>query len=455
MKSSKIEIAVFTVGLLSASLIFADGGTAIRGGVDERLADVDFVRSLLKNGDLKRSMLSYLETIQLDQLNESTPDKKLTKDALSRMLTGGQLQSDINTSSNYYEASRCVDAGARDVHASAKIGEIGGKICFDVVKLADQYKNISRTEAMKRLAAVALHEHTHHFQNPRTPIAQNEHEAYLISDYVGLTATYAQIPTLIWEPRPATNFLGQSFVVIPVGPAGATFLMGSPANEPGRYEDEVQHSVTLTQSYEMQTTDVTQEQWVKLMGSNPSYFQKREYCPETYRDTPVAMCPTHPVEQVSWEDAQAFITKLNSNTPDDGYFYRLPTEAEWEYAARGCSEDLCRQNAYSFGNNPNMLARYGWFANNSGDQTQAVAQLRPNAFGLYDIHGNVWQWTYDWYDSYSDLERDPVGPSSGSSRVLRGGGWYILARFVRSAYRYNDAPGNRYYFVGFRLARGR
>ncbi|MCP4600358.1 MAG: SUMF1/EgtB/PvdO family nonheme iron enzyme [Proteobacteria bacterium] len=231
-----------------------------------------------------------------------------------------------------------------------------------------------------------------------------------------------------------TNSLGMTFKLISAG----TFTMGSPENEPGRYSDETQHQVTLTNSYYMQTTEVTQAQWVAVMGSNPSYHSS---------------CPTCPVERVSWNDVQSYIIALNAMGQGT---YFLPTEAQWEYAARagtttafangGITETGC-------GYDPN-LDQMGWYCYNSGDTTHPVAQKQANAWGLYDMHGNVWEFCQYWYGSYpAGPVTDPVGPSSGSYRVLRGGSWGNYARRCRSAHRLRNSPGFRGASLGFRLAR--
>ena len=210
-----------------------------------------------------------------------------------------------------------------------------------------------------------------------------------------------------------------------------TFTMGSPSTESGRWNNETQHQVTLTRDFEMMTTEVTQKQWVEVMGNNPSYFKGDD----------------RPVESVSWNDVQDFITKLNQK--NDGYTYRLPTEAEWEYSARAGST-----TAYSYGDGEGSLGEYAWFYGNSGSETHAVATKKPNSWGLYDMHGNVWEWTSDWYGSLSTSSvTDPTGASSGSYRVIRGGGWSSYAQYLRSAYRNYWEPGNRINNVGFRLVR--
>ena len=242
------------------------------------------------------------------------------------------------------------------------------------------------------------------------------------------------------------NAIGMKFVVIRAG----TFQMGSPSTESYRDSDEILHTVTLTHDFQMQATEVTQAQWFKVMGNNPSNYKKYEDCPSDHVDkNGVSLCPNLPVETVSWNDAQAFIGRLNETGA--GYTYSLPTEAQWEYAARGG-----RQTAYSFGDNVRgELDSYGWYSENSGGRTHTVATKKANPFGLYDMHGNVWEWVKDWYtaDLGSNLQIDPVGPDSGSRRVVRGGGWNSNAQYLRSAYRRHDWPSYSFSYLGLRLVR--
>jgi len=203
-------------------------------------------------------------------------------------------------------------------------------------------------------------------------------------------------------------------------------MMGSPESEPDRDADERRHQVTLTKGCYMQTTEVTQGQWRAVMGTNPSKFSN---CGDN--------CP---VESVSWDDAQGFIRKLNQKENTNKYC--LPTEAQWEYAARAGTT-----GAYA-GNLDSM----GWHSNNSGSRTHPVAQKQSNAWGLYDMHGNVWEWVQDRKGDYpTNSATDPTGSSSGSIRVSRGGCWNFHARYCRSAIRFNYSPGLRYYYLGFRL----
>ena len=241
--------------------------------------------------------------------------------------------------------------------------------------------------------------------------------------------------TALSKSKKITNSLGMEFGYIKPG----TFMMGSPSNEPGRVRKKPQHKVTLTKGFYMQTTEVTQGQWKAVMGNNPSNFKN---CGDD--------CP---VEQVSWNDAQGFIRKLNQKEGSDKY--RLPTEAEWEYAARAGSRTAFANGGISeleCGHDLNLDAM-GWYCGNSNKRTHPVAQKQPNAWGLYDMHGNVWEWCQDWYGknySFSSVI-DPTGPSSGSDRLLRGGSWGNRAKGCRSALRYWYEPGFRVNALGFRL----
>jgi formylglycine-generating enzyme required for sulfatase activity/serine/threonine protein kinase len=232
------------------------------------------------------------------------------------------------------------------------------------------------------------------------------------------------------------NSIGMEFVLIPSG----TFMMGSPANEAEQNDDEKQHKVTISKQFYMGKYEVTQAEWKAVMGNNPSNFKN---------------CPKCPVERVSWEDVQEFIKKLNAKGEGT---YRLPTEAEWEYAARAGTttafafgESLSSNQANFNGNNPYGNATNG---NATKGETTPVGSYYANAFGLYDMHGNVWEWCNDWYGEYpNSAVTDPTGPSSGSNRVDRGGGWFNSDRDLRSANRGGDSPSYRYDNLGFRLIR--
>jgi formylglycine-generating enzyme required for sulfatase activity len=232
-------------------------------------------------------------------------------------------------------------------------------------------------------------------------------------------------------PQPGQSFRDcpdcPEMVVVPAG----SFMMGANKNFEDAGDDETpQHTVNITHSFAIGKYEVTQSEWVAVMGSNPSEFKGR----------------TNPVEKVSWNDVQRFISGLNAKT---GKQYRLPTEAEWEYAARAGS-----QATYCFGDDKGQLGRYAWFDGNSGEKTHPVGQLQPNSFGLYDMHGNVYEWCSDWYGEkyYQSTPSDnPTGPSSGSHRVDRGGEWNDYPWRLRAANRFYNTPDYAYYHLGFRL----
>ncbi len=234
---------------------------------------------------------------------------------------------------------------------------------------------------------------------------------------------------------PIFTSIGMKFVLIPSG----SFMMGSPSSEKGRDSDEKQHRVTLSKGFYMQTTEVTQAQWHEIMGTRP--WSGKKYAQER--------CPDCAASYVSWNDAKEFIKRLNQKEGTNKY--RLPTEAEWEYACRaGTTERFC------FGNSESRLGDYAWYeynALNEGERyAHRVAHKRPNAWGLYDMHGNVWEWCEDWYREYPLRSvTDPEGPFGGSHRVRRGGSWHNAPRYVRCANRYDSRPVFSRSFLGFRL----
>ena len=244
----------------------------------------------------------------------------------------------------------------------------------------------------------------------------------------------AETERLAQLPREIQNSIGMEFVLLEAG----TFQMGSPSTEPGRHTDETLHPVTISQPFYLGKYEVTQGQWQAVMGNNPSRFSD---CGAT--------CP---VDQVSWEAAQEFIAALNRR--EGGDVHRLPTEAEWEYAARAGT-----QTAYHFGDAASELDRYAWYGDDRTvffEGTHPVGQKRPNRWGLYDMHGNVWEWVADWYGKtyYSSSPlADPRGPITGARRVYRGGGWYSPAHNCRTAYRFRSLPRRNHFLPGFRLAR--
>ena len=223
--------------------------------------------------------------------------------------------------------------------------------------------------------------------------------------------------------------IGLEFVPIPAG----QFRMGSTDHE-AEIDEQPVHPVHISQPFYLGKYEVTQGQWQEVMGKSASYFKGD---------------PNQPVENVSWNEVQTFIRKLNAK--ESGTRYRLPTEAEWEYAARAGST-----TAYSFGDEPNQLAEYAWCRQLKHNKTYRVGQLKPNAWGLYDMHGNVWEWVQDTYDGtyyQRSPATDPPDPASSASRVTRGGSWSSDARTCRSASRLELSPDYRGHDLGFRLVR--
>ena len=238
--------------------------------------------------------------------------------------------------------------------------------------------------------------------------------------------------------------------------------MGSAESEAGRGEDELRHRVRLSQGYWLFDSACPQWLWTSVMGSNPSRFQ------DDFR----------PVEQVSWDDCQGFLSRLNERLGVSGVF-RLPTEAEWEYACRGGSESAIYTGALTLRGECDgpELDEIAWYSGNSGVGydlaeghdgsswsekqyqfskcgSRRVKEKLSNPWGLYDMLGNVWEWCSDWYGAYdSELCVDPIGAAEGSARVLRGGGWYSHARYVRSAFRYGYDPRHADDNVGLRPLR--
>jgi formylglycine-generating enzyme required for sulfatase activity len=219
------------------------------------------------------------------------------------------------------------------------------------------------------------------------------------------------------------------------------FLMGSPQSEKERRDEEVQHEVTLSQGFWLADTACTQALWQAVMGNNPARFSDD---------------PRNPVEQVSWDDTQGFIQQLNGVV--SGLKAKLPTEAQWEYACRAGST-----SPFSFGTNitpeqVNYDGNYPYAGGKKGlyrEKTVPVKSLPANPWGLYEMHGNVWEWCQDWYGSYpAEPVRNPEGSQTGVERVVRGGSWGYDGGYVRSAIRSGYDPADRYDHLGFRLALG-
>lgn len=285
----------------------------------------------------------------------------------------------------------------------------------DVYK--DKYSRVYVDDGNEKIVSFFLEKNVGVPETPSTPV-------------VPVTAGIQDLGLTI----PGSGGVQLSMKLIPSG----SFMMGSPNMEQDRDDDEgPQHRVTISKAFYMGVFEVTQEQWKAVMGTSPSSFGYNA---------------KYPVEEVSWEDCQRFISKINAMGIGT---FRLPTEAEWEYACRSGST-----TRFPWGDDSgySSLGQYAWYSSNSNDTTHPVGLKKPNAWGLYDMHGNVWEWCSDWYAPYaSTAQTDPKGPStapsSGSSRVLRGGSWYSDPRYCRSANRGSGAPTGPDNDLGFRLVR--
>lgn len=227
-----------------------------------------------------------------------------------------------------------------------------------------------------------------------------------------------------------SNSIGMEFVLIPAG----RFIMGADKNFEDASEYETpRHPVTISKAFYLGKYEVTQAQWVAIMGKNPSKFKGR----------------SNPVEQVSWDDAYEFINRLNAK--EGHQRYRLPTEAEWEYAARAGTDAT-----FFFGDYAAGLHQYAWFDEDyASGSTHPVGEKLPNPWGLHDMYGNVWEWVHDWYDETyyrNSPNTDPTGPETSTSHVRRGGGWRSPIKYCRSASRASYSSGNRNTDYGFRVA---
>jgi formylglycine-generating enzyme required for sulfatase activity len=254
-------------------------------------------------------------------------------------------------------------------------------------------------------------------------------------------------------PQSVTSSIGMKLVVVPAG----KFTMGSPKSEPGRSDDEAEHAVEITRPFYMGAYPVTQAEYEKVMGKNPSWFSPRGASRHKLKEQATG---SFPADNASWNDAQRFcdkLTELDRRAGRPGR-YRLPTEAEWEYACREAGKS---KTAFSFGDKlgadrANFDGNFPLGADKGPylQRTCKVGSYPANKLGLHDMHGNIWQWCADWYraDYYANSPaKDPRGPKRGGSLVIRGGSWCVTAKECRSAYRGNESPGFRDGTIGFRV----
>lgn len=247
-------------------------------------------------------------------------------------------------------------------------------------------------------------------------------------------AVQAETAQRLASPVAVTNSVGMKFMLIPAG----NFLMGSPKSELGRRDAERPHEVILTKSFYLGATEVTQDQWIQVMADNPSFFEGNDL----------------PVETVTWEEAMEFCGRLSAA---ENRVYRLPTEAEWEYACRAGTATPFHTGATINTDQANFDGRKTYGKGATGEfreTTTAVDTFPPNAWGLRDMHGNVWEWCADWHAPYpSQRVRDPQGPQTGTTRIVRGGCWINDPAICRSANRGDTLPGSWNFNFGFRVVR--
>ena len=417
------------VGLLVCLSLPAAPGSAQEASIPAdqrpRLAVLDF---RVTGNAITGEEADYLSNVMRGLARQALPADRYvvyTKDNLEKLLSAEQKDQMHRCGDTVCEVAFAWNIGA----AYAVVGEVlhfNGKL---KVVLSFYETKTSNLLEMKDLTAANL-------GDLETEIKRGG--AAILASLIGTTLGAPE-----GQSGTAKDKIGIEMVLIRAG----TFWMGcEPGNSECSRRESPRHQVTLTRAYYMGKTEVTQGLWKKVMGNNPSRFSS---CGDE--------CP---VERVSWADAIDFCNRLSDQegltrcysatgpaiTWDSNCTgYRLPTEAEWEYAARGGGDVEAR---------PAPVDAMAWYNRNSGHKTHPAGQKAANGYGLSDMLGNVWEWTWDWYGGYStESVRDPRGPAGGSDRVVRGGSWLFVARYCRSAARYRREPDCRRDFLGLRLAR--
>ena len=355
--------------------------------------------------------------------------------------------------------------------------ELGAKIAQTLFRRAEELSQTARDAAKPLAYLVYCLEFDAGQRDKIAEFAMKTAKQYVEKDFTGEAMAYAQVSASLnpkylndvealrrkFEPAAGATYTepttGMEFVYIP----GGEFWMGCGERETECSDDEKPRHQARVNGFWMGKYEVTQAQWEKVMGNNPSKFEGAD----------------RPVEQVTWNDAQAFLKKLNATHPSplprgeqretslsggvgggsspfgrgEGWVFRLPSEAEWEYAARAGT-----QTAYSFGDDPSQLGDYAWFGGNSGRETHPVGKKQPNAFGLYDMHGNVWEWVADTYhDNYDGAPNDGSiwgSLGDGKTKVLRGGSWFLNPNNCRSASRNRLGLDGWFNYIGARVVVG-
>jgi formylglycine-generating enzyme required for sulfatase activity len=258
-----------------------------------------------------------------------------------------------------------------------------------------------------------------------------------IAGVVAASLAVALFAAHLVAPGPADFFIEPTTGMVLVAIRPGSFMMGSPEDEPGRNDDEVRHRVIISRLFYMGQHEVTQAEWTKVMGSNPSHFANCERCP---------------VERVDFYQANAFLSRLNAAS--SSMRFRLPTEAEWEYACRAGTSTAYAVGPQITTAQANIDGRFSVDVDDGAayEKTLPVGKFPPNAWGLHDMHGNVWEWTNDRYGPYNPrFDTDPRGAEIGGTRVIRGGSWHFDAASARCALRYTHAPQDSGFSLGFRV----
>ena len=453
--------ALETAGVLSKSVAALEKGLGEMRGLDSMS---DTAQAILQKGqtdpvgaakDLALAKGAFESTMALEELERDFLEFKSEAARLTETAPGDvHLEAEIDPTEKIKDAQRILDEarpalvkGELDklskLEAASNLIREGAEGLARVRRAVSDYQSVVAVDEGAAVGATLKEE------------LRKARVAFLGARFLEAAALVKKRIDVLDEGK-----MGIAARFIKVNPG--TFQMGSPDGPNGekdRWKDEVQHMVTLTHPFELQAADVTQEQFLSLMGRNPSNFGGSDRL-------------KLPVEQVTFYDAVEYanaLSKLRGLKPAyeiirdangqptgvrvtaasiyETEGYRLPTEAELQYATRAGT-----QTPYPF--EAGQLDRNGWHSGNSGGQTHAVGTLLPNAWGFYDLVGNVWKWTHDWWgDHTAGAVTDPEGPATGSNRVVRGGSWSRDARYLRSAVRFSNAPGNRDSNVGFRLSR--
>ena len=419
-----------------------------------KVAELAKVSETVSNGAITRDMLSAEVRADLNSSGSSTPMTPQSG-SIARSMLASDILADLNRTVTSSEI-------AANTITTAQLNEQILKYLKPEITVSPQAPGLIFGGQSLSLTSQAQGKYlTYQWQRNGQPIAGATGPSFSISDVNGslhdgnysvvvsndFGSVTSAITPLQVDGTPSAHTVASISMEMIFCPPG-TFTMGSPTSESGRGGDETQHQVTLTNGFYLGKYEVTQAQYQTVMNGNSEGLNAD---PSQFKGS------NRPVEKASWEDAQIFLTRLNSIEQSagrlpNGWKYVLPTEAEWEYACRAGTT-----TAYSWGNDINSSrANYNWDGGpndgNDSKQTVEIGQFSANPWGFYDMHGNVWEWVHDWKANYlTGAQTDPEGPASGSYRVRRGGSWKDVVANMRSAKRGSESPSNRLHNIGFRV----